>query len=158
MSKHTIQQLNESHSERVTKLLGEFRDHINSIVVDPIFQLKPRSSSKMAEVFLKLSQSGKVYAYGSFLGDQISAILLGRIEDKPYLVEEKTLFLDVAVTHKNKQNQGMMKSLVLHAEEWAKQNNIPSIELRAICTNESAVNFWKKMGYNPFYLRFRKVI
>jgi GNAT superfamily N-acetyltransferase len=153
-----IKQLNETHSEKVTKLLGEFRDHINSIIVDPIFQLKPRSSSKMAEIFLKLSHSGKVYAFGTFEGDNITAILLGRVEDKPYLVEEKTLFLDVAVTHKNKKNQGFMKNLVHHAEAWTKENHIPSIELRAICTNENAVGFWKKMGYNPFYIRFRKVI
>lgn len=92
------------------------------------------------------------------MGEELVSLLIARTEDKPYLEEQKILFIDLAVTKRGKQKAGYMKPLVLACESWAKDQSLQSIELRAIIENENAVSFWKTMGYHPFYIRFRKSI
>nr|WP_017854415.1 GNAT family N-acetyltransferase [Leptospira interrogans] len=154
--KFQIANLLPEHREASIELVNQFFRLINSLQLDGIFKIRPRAGTKMIDVYLKLKGTGKVLLLGGFLGDELVSLLIARTEDKPYLEEQKTLFIDLAVTKRGKQKSGYMKPLVLACESWAKDQEFKSIELRAIVENENAVSFWKAMGYDPFYIRFRK--
>ncbi|EMN49284.1 acetyltransferase, GNAT family [Leptospira interrogans str. L1207] len=154
--KFQIANLLPEHREASIELVNQFFRLINSLQLDGIFKIRPRAGTKMIDVYLKLKGTGKALLLGGFLGDELVSLLIARTEDKPYLEEQKTLFIDLAVTKRGKQKSGYMKPLVLACESWAKDQEFKSIELRAIVENENAVSFWKTMGYDPFYIRFRK--
>ncbi|MBM9500122.1 GNAT family N-acetyltransferase [Leptospira sp. 201903071] len=153
-----IANLLPEHRESAIELVNQFFRFVNSLTLDGIFKIRPRAGTKMIDVYLKLRGTGKVLLLGGFLGEELVSILIARTEDKPYLEENKTLFIDLAVTKRGKQKSGFMKPLILSCESWAKEQGFQSVELRAISENENAVSFWKKMGYDPFYIRFRKSI
>ncbi|XDD51469.1 GNAT family N-acetyltransferase [Leptospira sp. WS92.C1] len=153
-----IANLLPEHRESAIELVNQFFKLVNSFRLDGVFKIRPRAGTKMIDVYLKLRGTGKVLLLGGFLGGELVSLLIARTEDKPYLEEEKILFLDLAVTKRGKQKSGYMKPLVLFCESWAKEQGYKSIELRAISENVNAVSFWKAMGYDPFYIRFRKSV
>ncbi|MDV6234786.1 GNAT family N-acetyltransferase [Leptospira ellisii] len=153
-----IANLLPEHRESAIELVNQFFRLVNSFGLDGVFKIRPRAATKMVDVYLKLRGTGKVLLLGGFLGQELVSLLIARTEDKPYLEEEKTLFIDLAVTKRGKQKSGFMKPLVLFCESWAKEQGFKSVELRAISENENAVSFWKSMGYDPFYVRFRKLV
>ncbi|TGL98021.1 GNAT family N-acetyltransferase [Leptospira barantonii] len=153
-----IANLLPEHREAAIELINQFFRMVNSLKLDGVFKIRPRAGTKMMDVYLKLRGTGKVLLLGGFLGEELVSILIARTEDKPYLEEQKTLFIDLAVTKRGKQKAGYMKPLVLACEAWAKDQDFKSVELRAIAENENAVSFWKAMGYDPFYVRFRKLV
>ncbi|MCG6167518.1 GNAT family N-acetyltransferase [Leptospira sp. FAT2] len=153
-----IANLLPEHRESAIELVNQFFRLVNSMKLDGVFKIRPRAGTKMIDVYLKLRGTGKVLLLGGFLGSELVSLLIARTEDKPYLDEDKTLFIDLAVTKRGKQKSGYMKPLVLACESWAKDQNFKSVELRAIAENENAVSFWKAMGYDPFYVRFRKLV
>lgn len=87
---------------------------------------------------------------------ELVSLLIARVEEKPFLEEEKTLFIDIAVTKNGKKRNGYMSLLLESVEEWAKEAGIRSLELRAIRANEEAMEYWGQKGFDPFYVRFRK--
>lgn len=139
------------------ELVNQFFKKVNSLSLDGLFQIRPRAATKFVDIYLKLAGTDKVLFRGirSQEGELVS-LLIARIEEKPFLEEDKTLFVDIAVTKNGQKKKGYMTKLLESAEEWASQNGILSIELRAIRENEEAVNYWTDMGFEEFYIRFRK--
>ncbi|WP_167882347.1 GNAT family N-acetyltransferase [Leptospira sarikeiensis] len=144
--------------EETIELVNQFFRMLNKMPLDGIFKIRPRAAAKMVDVYLKLRGTDKVLFIGGFLEEELVSLLIARIEEKPYLNEEKNLFIDLAITKQGKRKSGFMKPLVDEAFRFAKENAILAIELRAISENEGAVEFWKKMGFDPFYIRFRKLV
>ena len=148
--------IDESRRNEAIELVNQFFRQVNNMQLDGIFKIRPRAAAKMTDIYLKLVGAGNVVFIGMDVDDELTALLIARVEDKPFLEEERVLFIDLAVTKKGKMKKGYMKQLVRYTENWAKERNIQSIELRAITENDEAVKFWKKMGYTDFYIRFRK--
>lgn len=146
------------------QLVNQFFKMVNQLPLDGLFSIKPRAAVKFVDLYLKLSGTGKVYFRGIKIPHyntqklELVSLLIARIEEKPFLKEEKTLYIDIAVTKSGKKKQGYMKLLVKDLENWAKEKQIPSIELRALQANQEAISFWNHMGYQPFYIRFRKAL
>ncbi len=153
-----VRQILPDHREAVIELVNQFFRMVNQLPLDGIFQIRPRAAAKMVDIYLKLRATDKVVFIGGFLNEELVSILIARVEEKPYLTEEKNLFIDLAVTKQGKRKSGYMKPLVEETFRWAKEKEILAIELRAISENVAAVEFWKKMGFNPFYIRFRKTV
>jgi GNAT superfamily N-acetyltransferase len=139
------------------ELVNQFFKKVNSLNLDGLFQIRPRAATKFVDIYLKLAGTDKVLFRGirSQEGELVS-LLIARIEDKPFLEEDKTLFIDIAVTKNGHKKKGYMTKLLASAEEWASENGILSLELRAIRANEEAVKYWNAMGFEEFYIRFRK--
>ena len=112
----------------------------------------------MVDSFLKLSGSGKVLFIGVVLDSELTSMLIARIEERPFLLEEKILYVDIAVTKNGHLKKGYMKSLLGYAEEWAQKKDIQILELRTLTANQDAIRFWNKQNYKEFYIRFRKTI
>lgn len=146
------------HREAAIEIVNQFFRMVNGLELDGIFRIRPRAATKMVDVYLKLRATDKVVFLGGFLGEELVSLLIARVEEKPYLVEGKNLFIDLAVTKQGKRKSGYMKPLVEETFRWAKEHEILAVELRAISENEAAVEFWKKMGFDPFYIRFRKSV
>nr|WP_244594306.1 hypothetical protein [Leptospira ryugenii] len=103
-----------------------------------------------------MKDTGKVYLRGVFVGEELCSLLLGRIEEKPHLVEEVSFFIDLAVTKNGKKKSGYMKALLADLNLWCQNKQIPSIELRAILANQDAISFWDHSEFERFYIRYRK--
>jgi GNAT superfamily N-acetyltransferase len=150
--------VHEKWREPAIELVNQFFTQINTYQLDGYFQVKPRAATKMVDVYLKLAGSEKALFLGWENESELKAIILARIEEKPFLREERVLYVDLAVTKRGARNQGYMKALLAYTEEWARKKNIYIIELRALIENEPAIRYWRKQGYKDFYIRFRKKI
>lgn len=150
--------LNEDWRLPMIELVNQFFQQINSYKLDGVFKVKSGAARKMVDFYLKLSGSQKALTLGWVVERELVALILARIEEKPYLEEEKVLYVDLAVTKKGKRSRGYMKALLLEMEEWSRKKKIFIIELRALIENEPAISFWRKQGYKDFYIRFRKKI
>ncbi|TGK56099.1 GNAT family N-acetyltransferase [Leptospira wolffii] len=154
----TVRPILPEHREETIEIVNQFFRMLNQLPLDGIFRVRPRAATKMVDIYLKLRGTEKIVFIGGFLEEELVSILIARVEEKPYLEEEKNLFIDLAVTKQGKRKSGFMRPLVEETFRWAKENGIQAVELRAVTRNEGAVEFWKKMGFDPFYIRFRKSV
>lgn len=56
------------------------------------------------------------------------------------------------------QRQGIAEALVQALQKWFSEKQVHSIELQVVANNDKAAAFWKKMGFEPELLQFRKVL
>lgn len=158
MGEFRVEKLKSDRRNEIIELTNQFFKQVNKMQLDGLFEIRPRAAAKMTDVYLQLSGSEKVLLVGAIDNstNELLSLLIGRVEEKPYLKEERVLFIDLAVTKLGQKQKGYMKSLVEYAENWARENAIQAIELRAISENTEAVHYWKNRGYSDFYIRFRK--
>ncbi|MCB1143240.1 MAG: GNAT family N-acetyltransferase [Leptospiraceae bacterium] len=154
-----VKQIEEEDRNQAIELLNYFFRKINSYPLDGIFEVKPRAATKMIDVYLKIRENGKVLFLGVFDENKtLLSMLMGRVEERPYLQEGKIFYIDIAVTKQGQSGKGYMKLLLDSTEEWTKKKKIQILELRTLLDNKEAIEFWKKRGYKDFYIRFRKNI
>ena len=151
-----IVKLDEKFRNQAIELTNQFFRQVNKMQLDGVFKIKPRAAAKFVDIYLKLAGTDKIVFAGVVHEDELLSLIVARIEEKPYLEEEKILYIDLAVTKKGKEKKGYMNRLVDYTEQWAREHGIRSIELRAIAENKTAMEFWNKRGYCGFYVRFRK--
>ena len=150
--------IDESYRLQAIELLNQFFKQINSFPLDGIFKVKPKAGTKMVDSFLKLVGGGKVVFAGIVMNKELVSMLIARIEERPFLQEEKILYIDIAVTKNGHYKKGYMNSLLEYAEKWALKKEIKVLELRTLSENTTAIQFWKNRNYTDFYVRFRKNI
>jgi hypothetical protein len=143
--------------EESIELVNQFFKKINSLDLDGLFKIRPRAAAKFVDIYLKLAGTNRVLVQGyrDESGELVS-LLIARIEEKPFLQEERTVYIDIAVTKRGQKKKGYMTSLLKSAEQWTKEQGIQSMELRAIKANEEAMDYWKSKDFEEFYVRFRK--
>ncbi|TGM01278.1 GNAT family N-acetyltransferase [Leptospira jelokensis] len=151
-----VRDLRESDRNQTIELVNQFFRKVNELELDGLFRIRPRAATKFTDIYFKLIGTGKVYMRGYFIEEELVSLVIGRIEEKPHLEEERSLFIDLAVTKLGKKKKGYMSELLKDVDEWCLEKNIPSIELRAILKNEEAIQFWNKSSFEPFYIRYRK--
>ena len=149
----------ENDREEVIELVGQFFRKINSLDLDGLFQIRPRAATKFVDIYLKLAGTDKVVFRGFRTEEEeLVSVIIARVEDKPFLVEERTLYIDIAVTKNGRKKKGYMSLLLESVTEWAQASGIQSLELRAISANQEAMDYWRSQGFQEFYVRFRKKI
>ncbi len=153
-----IRDLDIADRNQTIELVHQFFRYVNTLDLDGLFQIRPRAATKFSDIYFKLQGTGKVYMRGFWEGEELASLLIGRVEEKPHLEEERSLFLDLAVTKLGKKKKGYMKALLSDAESWCLENSIPSMELRVLLANQPAVDFWDHSSFERFYLRYRKVV
>ncbi|PJZ85296.1 GNAT family N-acetyltransferase [Leptospira harrisiae] len=151
-----IRDLTESDRNQTIELVNQFYRKVNELELDGLFRIRPRAATKFTDIYFKLIGTGKVYMRGFFADSELVSLLIGRVEEKPHLEEERSLFIDLAVTKLGKKKKGYMSALLKDVDLWCKKKSIPAIELRAILQNEEAVKFWDKSPFERFYIRYRK--
>lgn len=145
--------------EESIELVNQFFKKINSLQLDGLFKIRPRAATKFVDLYLKLAGTDKVLFQGFRTEDgELVSLLIARVEDKPFLEEEKTVYIDIAVTKRGRKKKGYMSALLESAENWSRTLGIQSMELRAIQENTEAMEFWKRKGFGEFYVRFRKKV
>ena len=150
--------IEEEYRLQSIELLNQFFKKINSFPLDGVFKVKPKAATKMVDSFLKLVGSGKVVFAGIVVNKELVSMLIARIEERPFLQEEKILYIDIAVTKNGHYKKGYMNSLLDYTEKWALKKEIKVLELRTLSENTDAIQFWKNRNYTDFYIRFRKNI
>lgn len=153
-----IQIIQEIHRDQAIILLNQFFNLINTLPLDGIFEVRPNAARKMIDTFLKLQGTDKVCFAGVFNDQELLSMIIGRIEERPFLKEEKILYIDTAVTKKGHMKKGYMSELVKYAENWCRKRNVTVMELRALKANSPAVAHWKNSGFEEFYIRFRRKV
>ncbi|TGN20769.1 GNAT family N-acetyltransferase [Leptospira idonii] len=158
-----LRELKESDRNQTIELVNQFFRLVNELSLDGVFSIRPRAATKFTDIYFKLLGSGKVYMKGIFekgpsQEEELVSLIIGRLEEKPHLVEERSLFIDLAVTKNGKKKKGYMKSLLADVDLWCKEKQILAIELRAILANTDAVSFWDHSDFERFYVRYRKLV
>ncbi|TGL59281.1 GNAT family N-acetyltransferase [Leptospira ognonensis] len=153
-----LRELTEEDRNQTIELVNQFFRKVNELELDGVFQIRPRAATKFTDIYFKLLGSGKVYMKGVFAEAELVSLLIGRIEEKPHLTEEQSLFIDLAVTKNGKKKNGYMKALLADVDEWCRRKQIPTMELRAILANKEAIDFWDHSEFERFYVRYRKTI
>jgi len=159
-----LRELNESDRNQAIELVNQFFRKVNGLTLDGLFQIRPRAATKFTDIYFKLLGSGKIYMKGIFEAEENSSneelvsLVIGRVEEKPHLVEERSLFIDLTVTKLGQKKKGHMKRLLADVDLWCKEKKIPAIELRAILGNEEAIQFWDHSEFERFYIRYRKKV
>lgn len=153
-----IQMIQDGHRDQAIILLNQFFSLVNSLPLDGIFEVRPNAARKMIDTFLKLQGTDKVCFAGVFQESELLSMIIGRIEERPFLKEERILYIDTAVTKKGHMKKGYMSSLLKYAEGWCRKRKVPVIELRALKANGPAVSYWKDSGFEEFYIRFRRKV
>ncbi len=153
-----LRELTEQDRNQTIELISQFFRKVNELDLDGLFQIRPRAATKFTDIYFKLLGSGKIYMKGVFDEAELVSLLIGRIEEKPHLTEEQSLFIDLAVTKNGKKKKGYMKTLLQDVDDWCRNKKIPSIELRAILANTEAVDFWDHSDFQRFYIRYRKTV
>lgn len=143
--------------EESIELVNQFFKKINSLDLDGLFKIRPRAATKFVDIYLKLAGTDRVLMQGfrDEAGELVS-LLIARVEDKPFLQEERTVYIDIAVTKRGKKKKGYMTALLESAEKWTRDLGVKTLELRAIKANEEAMQYWKSKEFEEFYVRFRK--
>lgn len=153
-----IRTIEEADRNQTIELINQFFRKVNQLDMDGLFQIRPRAGAKYADIYLKLSETDKVYTKGYFAGGELVSLLLARVEEKPHLVEERSMFIDLAVTKQGHKKKGYMSFLLKDIESWCSQKKIPTIELRALLANEEAISYWDHSEFERFYIRYRKKV
>ncbi|MCC5814762.1 MAG: GNAT family N-acetyltransferase [Leptospira sp.] len=153
----TIVDLSWEDRNEAIELVNQFFKKVNSLELDGLFRIRPRAATKFVDIYLKLAGTDKVCFRGvKTSGGELTSLVIARVEEKPFLVENRTLYVDIAVTKNGHKKKGYMSALMKSVEDWAKENEIPTIELRAIRANQEAMDYWGRAGFEEFYVRFRK--
>ncbi|MCC6276013.1 MAG: GNAT family N-acetyltransferase, partial [Leptospiraceae bacterium] len=83
----TVQNLGSEKRNEIIELTNQFFRKVNSMQLDGLFEIRPRAAAKMTDVYLKLSESGKILLIGALddTSNELLSLLIGRVEENPYL-------------------------------------------------------------------------
>lgn len=76
--------------------------------------------------------------------------------ENDYFNEKNFAWVDDLAVRDDIQGVGIGRKLMEAAEEWARNKKVDSIELTTRTINSSAVEFYKKLGYETYVVRSRK--
>lgn len=76
---------------------------------------------------------------------------VARIEDyPPVFTEEKCAYITDIMLSEAYQSKGYGKALIEHIKDWAKGLNLHRIELHVLHNNTWAIEFYHRLGFEPF--------
>ncbi|WP_321384764.1 GNAT family N-acetyltransferase [uncultured Enterococcus sp.] len=73
-----------------------------------------------------------------------------------WLTDEKQAYLSRICLGKESEGLGYGKKLMDYAEEWARKQGYSGISLMVIATNQHAVSFYQRLGYEVETMKLRK--
>lgn len=90
-------------------------------------------------------------------GEEVVGFIYGYFSfTKDYLGSTKTGMIAETYVKQDIRKKGIGNLLVQAIENWLLSKEVHSIELQVIFTNENAVSFWEKLGYNKESIHYRK--
>jgi ribosomal protein S18 acetylase RimI-like enzyme len=121
---------------------------------------RAKNGSKVFSEFIdkNISERNSLVLVG-LVNNEICAYSLAKIEKRP-LVFSKTKYgyiSDIAVAEKYRR-EGIGEKLYNEIFKWFQRRKINRIELTVAISNPISINFWSKLGFNPYSeRRFLKV-
>ncbi len=94
-------------------------------------------------------------------GNMIVGLAKADIEVAPNipLFKQRTwLSISTIVVDENFRGKGIGKALLNNLYEWANENNVDEVELTVFSFNKSAIEFYKKNGFEDIRTKMRKKI
>jgi len=77
-------------------------------------------------------------------------------DDGPMI--NKEALLDGLYVEPEYRGKGVAKDLISKAEIWAKNNNVKYLYINVLEENAAALNLYKKLNYNNFELKLKKIL
>ena len=68
----------------------------------------------------------------------------------------KEAFIDALYVEEKYRNKGIATSLIKKAKEYAKNMNAKNISINVICSNETALKLYNKLGFKDFSYRLKQ--
>lgn len=101
-----------------------------------------------------LSEPGSVAFVATIAEHPVGLIALH--PDTDYFTGHPRAYVDVLVVASEAEGRGIGRSLLAHAEAWARRHEYREVVLDVFVTNESAVAFYERLGYRPDHIRMAK--
>lgn len=70
----------------------------------------------------------------------------------PVYEEREEAYVNELIVHPDWRGQGIARKLIRAVQEWARERGITQIRAGVIAANPAALDFWKKIGADPFYV------
>ena len=87
------------------------------------------------------------------------AFCVTKIQEETKLLNHvKTLYIDDICVDSNNRNKGIATSLFNYVKKYAKDNNYYNITLNVWSFNDSAYNFYEKMGLSPQKITMEEIL
>jgi len=147
-----IRKARHSDVNKITELWCEFIELHASF--DNYYRKSKNGNKRFAEFIEKQISNRNSLVLVAIIQNQICGYLFALKAKHPPVFEviKYGFISDVAVSRKFRR-KGIGKFLYDHAIEWFKKHNIEHVELSVATTNPISNNFWKKLGFKPYYER-----
>lgn len=148
MNEIVIRSAGENDTNAIANLWAEAVDY--SLKFDPYYARNTDSKEnfeKFIVAYLRREDADVILA--KMDTNVIGYCLVVELERPPLTLNRKYgVVYDMAVTQ-NLRRCGIGTQLFDRAKNWFKNRGVRRIELNVLKANQSAVRFWKRMGFNP---------
>lgn len=91
--------------------------------------------------------------------NKIVGYVLAAVEEAPFYSSERFIgIIADATVEKTIRRQGMLTQLFQEALNWFKQKGVSYIELSVDARNTAAIAAWRKLGFENYKLRLRRIL
>lgn len=141
----------------------ELLDEIDALHHDrhPRIFRKPTGNARTRDFFTGLLIDEKV---GLFLAEENGRpvgfvhVLVRDMPDFPIFVPRRYAIIDTIVVRSGHRDRGIGRMLMQKSEEWAIAQGAASVELGVYEFNETAISFYKSLGFHTLSRKMEKVL
>jgi GNAT superfamily N-acetyltransferase len=130
--------------------------------VRPAETASPREPAAMDRFFHALEQGRLLTEPGAeaFVAtiDAEPCGLVSIHRDTDYFTGHSRAYVDLLVVAEEAECQGVGRSLMTHAERWAREHLYREVALDVFATNNGAIQFYERCGYRPDHIRMAKPV
>jgi ribosomal protein S18 acetylase RimI-like enzyme len=84
---------------------------------------------------------------------------LGLLVIKPdfdYFTDHPRAYVEILVVAEEAEGRGIGKTLMAHAEQWARDHECREVVLDVFANNDQAIAFYERIGFAPDHIRMSK--
>jgi GNAT superfamily N-acetyltransferase len=120
----------------------------------------PRDPAAMEQFFSALASGRLLSEPGSeaFVAtlDGAPAGVISVHPDADYFTGHPRAYVDVLVVAQDAEGHGVGRALMDHAEQWARAHNCWEVVLDVFASNDNAIRFYERRGYQSDHVRMTK--
>lgn len=143
-----------SHREAVTALFKTYYSYFESLGIP--LPLAPGGEQLWMSAAMQSVGRMSVLPL-AVAGEEIIGFAQGTVKLLPdYLGGHKVGVVQHVYVSESYQRQGIAEKLVHELQRWFGEKQVQSVELQVIAGNDKALQFWKKLGFEPELQQLRK--
>jgi ribosomal protein S18 acetylase RimI-like enzyme len=114
-----------------------------------VFTPRPGFYDEVAERYRRAMESPEAVTLVAEDHGDVVGMAYGEIRTPSRFSDERALELSGVVVRVGHRGRGVGRALVGEAARFAEDRDVPWIELKTFAPNETAMGFWRALGFNP---------